>query len=116
MRKTIVYGILFFQIALIGSLIRGLQLSYKSRERLVEMKSTRDKLVSENEKLRSEIAYVESDYYVEKIAREELHLVRPGEKVVIIPETEMLNDEEQQSNNNQVDTANWQKWWELMVK
>lgn len=116
MRKTVIYGIIIFQIALIGSLIKGLQLSYKSRERLVEMKITRDKLLKENASLKQEIAYVESDYYAEKVAREELHLARQGEKVVIIPETELLNDEVQQSNNSQEEAKNWQKWWELMVK
>lgn len=114
MRKTLVYGIIIFQLALIGSLIRGLQLSYKSKERLVEMSNTRDKLVQDNTQLNSEIKYVESDYYVEKVARDELHLARPGEKVVIIPETEQIREEAQQSNNNHVETANWQKWWDLM--
>ena len=32
--RIVVYAILMFQIVLIGSLIRGIQVSYKSRERV----------------------------------------------------------------------------------
>jgi len=37
-----------------------------------------------NEELRRELAYLQSDEYIERIAREELGLVRPGETAVII--------------------------------
>lgn len=116
MRKIVIYGIILFQIALIGSLVRGLQLSFKSRERLVAMNDTKNKLMQETEKLKREAEYVQSDYYVEKVAREELHLVKPGEKVVIMPEIEPSKIIEQGTSNIDDDRANWQKWWELIVR
>ncbi len=79
------------------------------------MKETKNKLLQETEALKKEAEYVQSDYYVEKVAREELHLVKPGERVVIMPGIEPIKDIEQGISNIDDDRENWQKWWNLVV-
>ena len=116
MSKIWIYAILLFQLALIGSLVRGLQLSYKSRDRVELLKETKEKLESENEQLKAQARYVQSDYYVEKVAREELQRAKPGETVVILPETETNTVETKAPNRRIEKLANWQKWWSLLVK
>lgn len=39
---------------------------------------------AQNQQLREELAYLQSDEYIEKVAREELGLVMPGETAVIV--------------------------------
>lgn len=116
MRKIVLYAVIIFQILLIISLVRGIQLSHRSKERIEVMQKTKDKLLLEQEKLKQEQEYVSSDFYLEKVAREELHLAKTGETVVIIPDNLMINEENntQDLANTQIDKPNWQKWFEVL--
>ncbi len=114
--KVLIYAILIFQIALIGSLIRGIQLSSKSKERVELLQEKKQQLETENAKLKADVAYVQSDYYVEKVAREELQKAKPGEQVVILPETTSQRSESNNlGNKEERERKNWEKWWELLV-
>ncbi len=115
MRKWGQYAIIVFQILLIISLARGIQLSKRSNLRITSLEESRDKLLVEQEKLRQQEAFVQSPYYLEKVAREELHLSKEGETVVIVPEGMM----QESGNSHQVvvkegEKANWQKWWDVL--
>ncbi len=114
MRKIVLYGIICFQLLLIVSLIRGIQTSKKSAVRISNMEETRDKLIEEQNKLKKEGQYVASQFYLEKVARDELHLSRPGETVVIIPEGSTQGISKQDKPDTQVEEANWQKWWRVL--
>lgn len=116
--KVMVYAILIFQIVLIGSLIRGIQLSGRSGERVDLLQEKKRQLEEENAKLKEDIAYVQSDYYIEKVAREELQKAKPGEQVVILPDnrTEYIVPSDQGENEEKRQLANWEKWWILLVE
>src|SRR3989339_834402 len=115
MRKLAQYGIIVFQILLIISLVRGVQLTLRSRERVTDLEKKKAELVKEEERLKAQEEYVQSPYYLEKVAREELHLAKPGETVVIVPESrkEELGIRNQELENLE-EKANWQKWWEVI--
>lgn len=110
MRKYILYIVIILQIALIVSLMRGIQLSKRSSVRIEDMKETKRILEEEKRKLESEREYVSSEYYLEKVARDELHLSKPGETVVIVPEGMIMINKEQEISNIDKERANWQKW------
>lgn len=116
--RIVVYAILIFQIVLIGSLIRGIQVSYKSRERVEILQEKKGQLEEENAKLKEDVAYVQSDYYIEKVAREELQRAKPGEQVVILPDgsTQYAVRREQAKKNEEKRLENWEKWWLLLVE
>jgi len=118
MRKIAIYGIIIFQVILIGSLVKGIQTSYKSRERVGDLEKRKNELVAENSKMKVEKEYVQSDYYLEKVAREDLHLVKPGETVVIVPEDSNMREKpaEAKAMAGEGKKQNWEKWWELLVK
>jgi cell division protein FtsB len=73
-----------------------------------------------NEALHHRLEYVASDVYVEKIARERLQLIKPGERmVVVVPTntepssvTHQTSVVEEQQNEDQ---AYWQQWANLLV-
>lgn len=114
MRRLILYGIIIFQIAIILSLVRGIQLSRRSSVRIASMIETKAKLEEERDRLKDEGENVQSPFYLEKVARDELHLSKPGDTVVIVPDNKRVGE----SYNKQVDELqnkpNWKKWWEVL--
>lgn len=117
MSRVVVYAILIFQIVLIGSLIRGIQVSYKSRERVEILRDKKEQLEEENAKLKEDAEYVQSDYYIEKVAREELQRAKPGEQVVILPENQRVGEVKPEFEKKQEkQLKNWEKWWLLLVE
>lgn len=114
MRKIVLYGIIIFQILLIISLVRGIQLSRRSIARIAGLEETKQKLLDEQEKLKKEEEYVASPYYLEKVARDELGLAKPGERVVIVPEGTITEVRSQKLEDSEREKANWQKWWEIL--
>lgn len=97
------------------SLISGIRLSLKSKERIQSLAETKQKLEAEQKKLVDQQTYVQTPYYLEKVARDELHLARPGETVVIVPEGTMTEDRSQKIEGSRVEKANWQKWWGVIT-
>lgn len=115
--RIVVYAILLFQIILIGSLIRGIQVSYKSKERVEVLRDKKEQLEEEHAKLQRDAEYVQSDYYIEKVAREELQKSKPGEKVVILPESQRVTEQGViKELKNERPLKNWEKWWILLVE
>ena len=59
----------------------------KERKELERLESEIHRLEKENERLAEEIRTLKTDpRAVERVAREELKMARPGEKVIILPE------------------------------
>jgi cell division protein FtsB len=111
MRRIVLYGIIVFQILLIISLVRGIQLSQKSSSRIDGLQQTKTKLEEEQSLLRLQEAEVNSPEYLEKVAREELHLSKPGETVVIMPENVVVKTESDEDNQQVIrDEPIWKRW------
>lgn len=113
MRKFVTYGIIIFQLILVGSLVKSIQMSLRARNRLTDLEAKKAKLAEEQQKLKEELKYVESEFYVEKVAREELQLSKPGETVVMIPPEAKKVDESKSSEKIQ-EEANYLKWWRVI--
>jgi len=115
MRKTILYGIIVFQILLIISLVKGIVKSKQVALRITSMQEEKAKLEAEQAKIKQEEEYVASSYYLEKVARDELGLAKIGEKVVIVPDG-VLNREpaDAKAVAGEGEKANWQKWWDVL--
>lgn len=65
---------------------RGFLEVRRQRQRLAELQAEISALAAENEQLDSEVARLKDDpAAVEKIAREELNFVRPGDVVLVLP-------------------------------
>lgn len=115
MRRLILYGVIIFQIVLIASLVRGIQLSRRSVSRIEDLQTTKEKLEAEQKKLKVEESYVGSTYYIEKVARDELYLAKQGETIVIVPD-EIIHElgDGDGSADSLEEKENWQKWWEVL--
>lgn len=115
MKKIVIYAVLIFQIALIISLLKSIQGSISARSRVETLELRKEELQREREELEGKLAYVESDFYVEKVAREELQLTKPGETVVIVPEELRNNEFEVQAEAVETEKPNYLKWWEVVT-
>lgn len=99
---------------LIISLVRGIQLSRKSSSRIEGLRETKAKLEEEQKKLIKEREYVQSEYYLEKVARDELHLSKQGETVVIVPEDKLKAPDVINKTEVKTEIPNWMKWWRVL--
>ena len=82
---------------------------YRKKQQLVSqvenLKNKMQDLESKNSDLRQGILKAGDEKYIEKVAREELDLQKPGEKVISFIETK-----NQQPKNEIRQKSNWQIW------
>jgi cell division protein FtsB len=115
MKKIVLYAVIIFQILIIISLIRGVTISRRSASRIQVMQETKAKLEEERDKLKKEQENVNSEFYLEKVAREELHLTKPGETVVIVPESVLVGTQAIDVREQELEVKpNWILWYRIL--
>ncbi len=76
--------------------------------------------IRKKEALEKEVAQKQSLEYLEREARDQLNLVKPGERIVILPPKEPAPGIRNQELGSEVTadhpTPNWQKWWKLFFE
>lgn len=91
--------------------------SYQIDQHILNFKKENDQIAEENRQKEADFSYYSSDAYIEKMAKQNLGLLNPGEELIVIPSTNsdatgILGVD----NTNEVDKAiksstNPQKWW-----
>ena len=56
---------------------------YKNSSRVEDLKTESEAKMEENERLKEELAFAQTDEFVEREARNKLNLIKPGEQVLI---------------------------------
>jgi cell division protein FtsB len=95
----------------------------QSKNRLDEINGEIAALDKEKQEIEKEIEYKKTDDYVEEKARNELNLIKPGEKVYVVVENEssggdVLSDISKKGNEEDVEATekkqrNWYSWYKL---
>jgi cell division protein FtsL len=105
-KKAMIYLLIIVIVVFAFKLVMNIRKVNQMQARLNNLQEQVEEQVDKNEKLQEEIKRVKSHDYVEKIAREELGLVKPGE-ILFIPVEEKQNEnnqtETQQQNNEEQD-------------
>jgi cell division protein FtsL len=86
-KAVTLFGVILLIALVVGSLFgdRGILQLVSQRERAEELARQIDEMRTENQRLAQEIKALQADpRAVERLAREELGLARPGEKVFLI--------------------------------
>lgn len=112
-------AVLFVLIVVGGKAIQG----YEMRQEARALEARIDELKREYRRLNEELEYYRSDVYIEKVAREELGLVRPGDVAVVV-----ISPEGRRSSSSLLptptpaptavperDVPTWQRWLSLFV-
>lgn len=113
MKSYLSKGIIIIQVLLIISLSRGLWETWQSRRRVEKLQDKHDQLMVEQEKLKDDVERVESNYYVEQIAREQLHMTKPGETLVMIADgvnVDVLGQNDQKKGSESI----FSKWMTVL--
>jgi cell division protein FtsB len=90
-QKIFLLSLGFFLLLLLIAVFHenGILNAYQLEQEQLKIKYENESLRSKNEKLRVEIRGLKSDpYEIEKIAREKLHLIKPGDQVYHIAQTQ----------------------------
>jgi len=108
--------VLFIGILLGLSLIRNISTIISAEDKI---KQTSDRLVQaqkENQRYKAELKGLDSDFFREKQARDQLGLSKEGEVVVILPEEELLRRLSPITNEGEIENLpepTWKRWKSL---
>ena len=95
--------IIIVSLFIIQGFSRSLIELWQQKQRLSKAKQELVELEKKEEELKKQLAYYQSDEYVEKIAREKLMLGKPGEEVILLPKADQplaeMNTNEGQNKN-----------------
>lgn len=67
------------------------------------------RLKRDNAELETRLADMKSEAYVEKVARDQLGMIKEGETIVMLPESASMSA----SKGVGMEEANWRQWWSL---
>lgn len=104
--------LLYFGYATVG---KALEI-YSLRQEAGRIRQEVETLKARNALLQQQKGYLEAEGYVERVAREELDLVRPGETsvVVLLPSVEGAGGAGSlQGVEGQDQRPYWRRWWDL---
>ncbi|MBI4300112.1 MAG: septum formation initiator family protein [Chloroflexi bacterium] len=103
--------LIYFGFATIAKAIE----TYELKQEQGRIQRDIGQLESRNADLQKTADYLKSDDYIEKVAREQLNLIKPGEKaVVVIAPPGQQPPSAVPENAAKVDTRpNWRRWWDL---
>ena len=107
---------------LLYTLTKSVYQSYQIDQDIAGFKKENDLIAAENKQKEDDYSYYSSDAYIEKIAKQNLGLVNPGEQVIVIPNSAAgttgvvggtpTNDQVDPNTNIQ-SMSNPQKWWKF---
>lgn len=106
LKKTI---IVIVGLCLIISLSKNIIKLLQAGQPLRDLKQEIASLKKEQEELIQKKKYYSSDEFIEKQARDVLNMAKPGETIVILPDSLDYKGEEARKENK----PNWEKWLEV---
>jgi len=115
--KLIIAGVIGFILYGIG---RSVWKNYQVVEKIDSLESEIFKEKENNENLKNLLVYYQTDSYKELELRKKLNYKKQGEKVVIIPELNPVNQEEQiekqlAEKKKEIEEPNVTKWYKYIL-
>ena len=104
--------ILAISILVINNLIHSIFTLWQKYDLVTLAEKERQRQKQENQKLKSQLSYVQSKEFIEEQARNKLFLIKPGEQEVLISE-DLIKGASTPSAQAKKDDPNWKKWWSL---
>lgn len=105
---------------LLYTLTKSVYQSYQIDQHIESFKMENDLIAQENKQKEADYSYYSSDAYIEKIAKQNLGLVNPGEQVIVIPNSVTAANDLTGGANDTANNAsgilslpNSQKWWKF---
>lgn len=77
---------------------------YNVRHEVEKIQSQMEELQKKNVEMKKKVEFLESDAYVERMAREKLSLVKPGEKIILEAKPGLKSSNQRKPSKNQIKT------------
>lgn len=89
---------------------------YEIDRHIKDFETEQEKLIAENQQKLADYQYYTSKAYIEKIAKQNLGLINPGEKVIILPDDGDTSVTAEEENEAELTLRlskmnNPEKWW-----
>lgn len=112
--------ILFFTVTAIAilSMVHSVESVYslwQKRDIILQMQKQVQSDQEENKKLKQQLQETSQSGFVEEEARNKLFMVKPGEKMVLIPSSLIASSSGGMSVPSG-SVSSWQQWWNLFFK
>ncbi|MDD3292701.1 MAG: septum formation initiator family protein [Candidatus Pacebacteria bacterium] len=108
-RRLSMVGFMFLIIVLLNANIRIFIEKNKSEKELKKIEDAIEIEAKEKERYNFELGKSSGEEYLEKIAREELGLQKPGEQIIVIKKQEEIEQEEEQNKGAMEKIVDWFK-------
>jgi cell division protein FtsB len=111
--------IIIISFLLVVSLIGNISRTRHMQQTLAEAEKSLEELRSKQATLQQDLSVIESDFYLEKEARNKLGLVKENEIVIVLPNEEILRQlahRKENSDEYEELRPNWKKWVELFIQ
>lgn len=108
MKKIVFFVVLLASIFAINNLVRSIYTLWNKQDLLIQARRDVEKEKKQNNELLQKLKVVESEEFVEKQARDKLFMVKPGERLVVLP-----NIEEEKTEKPKEAVPNWKQWLDL---
>jgi cell division protein FtsB len=116
MNKTIsIIVIVIVAVSILTGLSKQIINALNSSQRLEDEANRVTKLTQRNNQLKKELALSQSPDAIEKIARDELNLGKPGETVIVIPDELITKVIEDSKPKIEPKLPRWQGWLKLFL-
>ncbi len=104
---------LFFVVFAYG---RAFYQDYLVHQEIVRLRAETERLESRKIETLELLKTVKSSDFVERKARLELNLVKPGEKVLVLNSASNLSRQNQTNMIQTEESQPWKKWWDYFFK
>lgn len=109
-KTLILLGIIVVLLLLIKNIVSSIS-SLQQNSRIVsDLKQQEQEELQKRDFLKQQLYFSNTQEFVETQAREKLGMVKPGEKIVIVPPRQAEQEQSVEFDN----TPNWKKWWNLL--
>ena len=112
MKKILFFVVLIASVFVIINLSRSIYTLWQKRDLIVDAERELVKQKQENQRVKSQLSYVESEEFIEEVARNKLLLVKPGEQGLLVAE-DLIKETSSPSANVRKEDPNWKKWLKL---
>ncbi len=111
--RLIIVGELILVVYLLYTLTVSVYKSYQLDQIIAEYQNENTHIEQQNKKKTEDYDYFTSNNYIEKIAKQNLDLIRPGERVIVMPklDSDYIVQPNVDNSKNYAQMSNVQIWW-----
>jgi cell division protein FtsB len=115
MKKLLYLLIIIISVLIVNNLIRSTYNLWQKHDLITQAEKQLSKQKIENDRLKDQLARVKRADFIEEEARNKLFMVKPGEKVVLMGETEESPGTSGTKSTPKHDPV-YKQWWNVFFK